>query len=90
MRISSAILIFAAPALLGGCVASAVVDTVTLPARAVSKTVSATSQVADWATTSQDEADREVGRQQRRDQAKERKRVREAWERCKKQNYDNC
>jgi len=41
---------------LGGCVASTLVDVATAPVRAV-------GQVADWATTSQDEADRARGRE---------------------------
>jgi hypothetical protein len=51
-----------APAVLlaqGGCVAKTLVDVATLPVRA-------TGQAADWATTSQDEADRERGREIRR------------------------
>jgi len=44
---------------LGGCVASTIVDVATAPVRAG-------AQVADWATTSQDEADRERGREIRR------------------------
>ncbi|WP_340588201.1 hypothetical protein [Erythrobacter alti] len=44
---------------LGGCVASTVFDVATAPVRAV-------GQVADWATTSQDEADRARGREIRR------------------------
>ena len=45
--------------LLGGCLARAAVDVATAPVRAV-------SQAADWATTSQDEADRARGREIRR------------------------
>lgn len=44
---------------LGGCVAKTLVDVATAPVRAA-------SQAADWATTSQDEADRERGREIRR------------------------
>lgn len=44
---------------LSGCVASTLVDVATAPVRAV-------GQAADWATTSQDEADRERGREIRR------------------------
>lgn len=42
--------------LLSGCIARTAVDVVTAPVRAV-------GQVADWATTSQDEADRNRGRE---------------------------
>lgn len=44
--------------LLTGCIARTAVDVVTAPVRAG-------AQVADWATTSQDEADRARGRQLR-------------------------
>lgn len=44
---------------LSGCVAKTLVDVATAPVRAA-------SQAADWATTSQDEADRERGREIRR------------------------
>ena len=45
--------------LLGGCVAKTLVDVATAPVRVA-------SQAADWATTSQDESDRERGREIRR------------------------
>lgn len=45
--------------LLQGCVASAALDLATMPVRAA-------SQASDWATTSQDEADRSRGRDIRR------------------------
>ena len=44
---------------LGGCLAKTAIGVVTAPVRAV-------SQAADWATTSQDEADRARGREVRR------------------------
>jgi len=44
---------------LGGCLAKTAIGVVTAPVRAV-------SQAADWATTSQDEADRARGRDVRR------------------------
>jgi hypothetical protein len=52
-------LILAVPALallLGGCLASTALDIATAPVRVV-------AQTADWATTSQDEADRARGRE---------------------------
>ena len=55
-------MILAAPALallLGGCLAKTALDVVTAPVRVV-------TQTADWATTSQDEADRARGREIRR------------------------
>jgi len=45
--------------LLGGCLAKAAIGVVTAPVRVA-------SQAADWATTSQDEADRSRGREIRR------------------------
>ena len=44
---------------LGGCVAGTLVDVATMPVRAA-------GQMADWATTSQDESDRARGREIRR------------------------
>lgn len=65
------------PLALGGCIAKTAVDIVTLPVRAV-------GQAADWATTSQDEADRNYGRKMRKAEAREGK-ERRAWEkRCRK------
>ena len=62
---------------LSGCIAKTAVDIVTLPVRAV-------GQAADWATTSQDEADRNYGRRMRRAEAREVK-ERRAWaKRCRK------
>ncbi len=65
------LLIPAAALLLGGCLARAAVDVVTLPVRAVGYGV-------DKVTTSQDEADRNRGREIRRQEerdAKERRRA---------------
>lgn len=62
MRIIMALL---AAALLSGCVSTAV-DVITLPARAV-------GQGVDWATTSQDEADRNRGRKLREQEARDAK-----------------
>lgn len=71
---------------LSGCIARTAVDIVTLP-------VKAAGQVVDWSTTSQDEADRSLGRQVRaREEAigrLERQRLREA-ERCDDGNRDAC
>jgi len=71
------IMLMAACLLLGGCVAHAAYDVVTLPVRAG-------SQVVDWTTTSRSEADRNLGRKVRkqrerdaRDAKKEAKRERE-------------
>lgn len=51
-------LILSAALVLSGCIARTAVDVVTAPVRAG-------SQVADWATTSQDESDRALGRRVR-------------------------
>jgi len=56
-------------ALLGGCVSTAK-TVVTAPFKVVGKGV-------DWATTSQDEADRNRGREIRKQEERERKRRRE-------------
>lgn len=57
--------------LLTGCLAKAAVDIVTLPVRAG-------AQAVDWATTSQDEADRNRGRRERKAEKKQREADRKA------------
>lgn len=57
MRRAALLLCLSMP-LIGGCVARAAIDAVTAPVRAA-------GQVADWATTSQDESDRALGRRVR-------------------------
>lgn len=70
------IIVVAALPLLTGCV-SAVKTVVTAPVKAV-------GQVADWTTTSQDEADRNYGRKMREAEEREGK-ERRAWEkRCRR------
>ncbi|MBX3593220.1 hypothetical protein [Sphingomonas sp.] len=72
----------ALPLLTGGCLAKTAFDVVTLP-------VKAAGQAADWATTSQDEADRNYGRKMRKQEAREgRERKRQADE-CRKER-DAC
>lgn len=72
--------------LLGGCVARGALDAVTAPVRAA-------GQVADWATTSQDEADRALGRRVRERDAEigrlERRRERAARD-CAGGDADAC
>jgi hypothetical protein len=66
-----AIIVLCLPLALGGCLARAAVDVVTLPVKAV-------GQGVDWMTTSQDEADRNRGRELRKQEernAKERRRA---------------
>lgn len=59
MRRLILISLFALPVLAGGCVAKTAFDIATMP-------VKAGAQAADWATTSQDEADRNYGREMRK------------------------
>lgn len=83
------IFVIAAPLLLlalPGCVRT-VASVVTAPVRAG-------SQVVDWTTTSQDEADRNYGRKMRKQEAregKERKKADKARrQQCRDAGYDNC
>ena len=64
------------PLAIGGCV-STVAHVVTAPVRAV-------GQAADWATTSQDEADRNYGRRMRRQEAREGRERRAQFDRCRR------
>lgn len=73
-------LILAVALLLPGCIAKTALDVATMP-------VKATSQAADWATTSQDEADRNYGRQMRKQEAQE---ARERKKACKDAGYRDC
>ena len=63
MRITLLLPILLLP-LTGGCVAKAAWDVATAPVRAG-------SQVVDWTTTSQDEADRNYARKLRKEEARE-------------------
>jgi hypothetical protein len=71
-------IVAALPLLSGGCIAKTVVDVATMP-------VKAAGQAADWATTSQDEADRNYGRKMREKEAREGKELRKL---CKKNPDD--
>jgi hypothetical protein len=76
---------FAAMPLLAGCV-SAAASIVTAPVRAA-------SQVVDWTTTSQDEADRNRGREVRRQEealGRLARRLERAERRCRDGNGDAC
>ena len=72
---------------LPGCVAKTALDVVTLPVRAG-------AQAADWATTSQDESDRNYGRKMREQEAREgkarKKADKERRKQCREAGYDNC
>lgn len=73
--------------MLSGCIAKTALDVVTLP-------VKAGAQAADWATTSQDEADRNYGRkmreQEERDGKAAKKAEKERRRQCREAGYDNC
>ena len=71
------LLLAAIPLALGGCVASAVADVVTLPVKVVSKGV-------DLATTSQSEADEKRGRELRKAEEAAGKADREWAKTCRK------
>ena len=78
-----------APALLlflPGCIARTA-NIVTAPVRAG-------SQVVDWSTTSQEEADRNYGRKMRKQEAREARERKKEEERrrreCRDAGYDNC
>jgi hypothetical protein len=64
-------IVLAVPLLSGGCIAKTIVDVATLP-------IKAGSQAADWATTSQEESDRNYGRKMRKKEAAEGKAARAA------------
>ncbi|AJP73828.1 hypothetical protein [Sphingomonas hengshuiensis] len=76
-------MIVALPLLAGGCIAKTVVDVATLPVRAG-------AQAADWATTSQDESDRNYGRKMRKQEAREGKERRKQQKECEKRGGENC
>ena len=57
-------LVMALPLLSGGCIAKTIVDVATLPLKVA-------GQGVDWATTSQEEADRNYGRKMRKKEAQE-------------------
>jgi hypothetical protein len=63
-------------------------------ANVVTAPVRAGSQVVDWTTTSQEEADRNYGRKMRKQEAregKERKKAdKERRKQCREAGYDNC
>ncbi|EZP70870.1 putative uncharacterized protein precursor [Sphingomonas paucimobilis] len=73
--------------LLPGCIAKTALDVATLPVRAG-------AQAADWATTSQEESDRNYDRRMRKQEAqeaRERKKAEEQRRReCRRAGYDNC
>ena len=72
--------------LLQGCIAKTAVDVVTMPVRAG-------AQAADWATTSQEESDRNYGRKMRKQEAREAREAKKAAEerrrQCRAQGHDD-
>ena len=72
---------------LPGCIAKTALDIATMPVRAG-------AQAADWATTSQDEADRNYGRKMREQEARDgkarKKADKERRRQCRDAGYDNC
>jgi len=84
------LLMIAAPLMLlalPGCIAKTALDVVTLPVRAG-------AQAADWATTSQEESDRNYGRKMREQEAragKERKKAdKQRRQQCRDAGYNDC
>ena len=75
------LLILALPLLITGCIRTAAA-VVTAPFKVAGQTV-------DWATTSQDEADRNFGRKMRKKEAREGRERRDYEKRCRK-NPDGC
>lgn len=73
--------LLALPLLTGGCIRTAA-SIVKAPFQVVGQTV-------DWATTSQDEADRNFGRKMRKKEAKEGRERREYQKRCR-QHPEQC
>ncbi len=82
MRNRLILCVVALPLLSGGCVAKTAFDIVTMP-------VKAAGQAADWATTSQDEADRNAGRKLRKQEARE-GRERQAHDKACRKDPENC
>lgn len=82
MRMIAVFTLAIAPIALGGCLATTAVGIVTAP-------VKIASQTADWATTSQDEADRKAGRKARKAEARENRERRAAERRCR-HDRDAC
>lgn len=86
MRKGLIIAVVTLPLLSGGCIAKTALDVVTAPVKVVGK-------AADWATTSQDESDRNYGRKVREKEEKEgreaKKRAEKQAEKCRK-DPDDC
>lgn len=81
MRKGLILAVAALPLLAGGCLRTAA-SIVTAPVKVVGKT-------ADWATTSQDEADRNAGRKLRKQEAREGRERKKHEQACRK-DPDTC
>ena len=83
MMLAAPLMLLALP----GCIAKTALDIATMPVRAG-------AQAADWATTSQDEADRNYGRKMREQEARDgkarKKADKERRRQCRDAGYDNC
>lgn len=82
MRKGLIIAVATLPLLSGGCIAKTALDVVTAPVKVAGK-------AADWATTSQDEADRNYGRKMREQEEKEGRERKKRDEKCRK-DPDDC
>ncbi|TWD12641.1 hypothetical protein FB595_101198 [Sphingobium sp. AEW010] len=83
MMLAAPLMLLALP----GCIAKTALDIATMPVRAG-------AQAADWATTSQDEADRNYGRKMREQEARDgkarKKADKERRRQCRDAGYANC
>jgi hypothetical protein len=83
MMLAAPLMLLALP----GCIAKTALDIATMPVRAG-------AQAADWATTSQDESDRNYGRKMREQEARDgkarKKADKERRRQCQDAGYDNC
>ena len=83
MMLAAPLMLLALP----GYIAKTALDIATMPVRAG-------AQAADWATTSQDEADRNYGRKMREQEARDgkarKKADKERRRQCRDAGYDNC
>lgn len=70
------------PLVAGGCVRT-VASVATAPFKVA-------GQAADWATTSQDEADRNYGRKMRKQEAQEGRERRKAYKECRARGGEDC
>lgn len=83
IRLARAMVALPLTVLAGGCVVRTAAHVVTLPVRAV-------GQAADWATTSQDEADRNRGREMRRQEKRAEKAARQRAKACREAGNTDC